>query len=1434
MTDLSARLAQLSDEQRAALAERLKAARAADAPGTAERTVTADTIVPVPRTDGTVPLSFAQERIWFQEQFNPGTAYRNMSGVARVPVPADPELFTECLGDLIARHEILRTRFVIRDGEPVGLVADRVEPPVRILPQGPEAEREALFAADARRPFDLATAPLLRMTVAPDGPGSCLIQLTMHHIVSDGFSNSVFFREMGELYRMRQAGLYPALPRLPFQFADYAAWERRCADSPAQASALKYWTRHLDGAPRVLALPAGRPRPARVSGRGARLPVPLPDPLAARIRDLSRQLGVTPFVTALAAFVTVLSRYTGQDDLVVGVPVAHREQRGVEQVIGPFLNTLALRFDLSGDPGFATVADRVRQTFLAGLEHQGVPFERVLQAVPDGREPARSPVFQAVFNFQTDQTAASGVTGIDLRDLPNGGCDFDLLLDLSDDGTGISAHLDYYADVYEEADAARIAESFRTLLAAAADAPDTPIARLPLLAEPERKAAFAAGSGPAAGDDPVLPVHRMVLARAAEQPTLLAVTDDGVGHGADDGVGRGVGLTYADLAAKSAAVAAALTAAGARPGNRVAICLPRSADLIVAVLGAWRAGCCCVPLDPADPEDWREQVLRDAEPAVVLTGEFLNATAPAAAFADQDSYYPCAALVYVADPAGRPTGVLVSHRNLAALVAGLCAGPGLDASDVLLAVAPPAVGACLPELFAPLAIGGRVVVASGDDSGAADGRRLAELIAAHHVTVMPGAPAIWWQLIDSGWTGSRGLRALCTPCTDERLSPDLARSLLERAAEVWNLHGQTETTIWSTVHQVGPEDVTRGVIPLGRPLAGTSAIVLDAGMNPVPPGAVGELWIGGDGVGLGYHHLPELTATRFASPPGTDALLVRTGKLVRSRPDGVLEPVGRDTSADRSTLPETGEPAAAETGPHGPDEESAHAEPRTETERVLAGMWCELLDLDEVGVRDGFFELGGYSLLATKLMFRIRETFGVELPLQALFEGEPTIARLAELLTDQSAPSGAEEADLDLAAEARLAEDIRPAPGAHRHSGRHPQHILLTGGTGFVGAFLLAELLATTEATMFCLVRAQSAEHGRERIKAALTGYGLWDPAWDERIIAVPGALERPRLGLSRPMWDHLAAMVDVIHHCGAEVNFLWPYRALAAANVRGTAEILRLACDGAVKPVHFVSTIYVFSRFDYPPGTEFYEDMYPAHTLENTFGYTQSKWVAEQMVLEAGRRGVPVYVYRAGRMAGDSRTGVCHTYDFVWQVTKVGLELGAAPLMDMTLDFTPVDYAVRALVHLSRQPELAGRAFHLLSPTQITEKEFVSWFTSYGYDAEQTTFAEWCARVVKRAADLDDRTAGALAPFLAGTLPLDRMPAAHFDQGNVELGLAGSGITCPVFDEQLLHSYLDYFRSVGYLAEPTAPRRTGTEPAAGTDRDAALLAGTASSGGER
>ncbi|GAA1925362.1 non-ribosomal peptide synthetase [Streptantibioticus ferralitis] len=1504
MTDFAARIARLSPEQREALLKRLKDNAPSDnaSSNKASSDRASAGIVAAKRTGDTVPLSYAQERIWFLEQFTPGTPFHNMSGVTRIPFPVEPDVFAECVDQVVERHEVLRTRFVLREGAPVGVVAQHVQVPVRVLADLGPQEREQLFLEDARVPFDLSVGPLLRVTVAPGGSDECFVQFTMHHIVSDGFSIAVFFRELGELYRPRLAGMRIELPPLKLQFANVAVAERAKEQDGEFAESVDYWARHLRGAPSHLALPADRRRPARATNRGRRLPVRIPAELVQQVRKLSLERSVTPFVTMLTAFATVLGRYSAQDDLVIGVPVANREMPGAERLIGPFLNTLALRLDLGGPLTFAELLAQVNRTVLAGFEHQAVPLERVLQAVQCVRDPSRSPLFQAVFNFQVDQSRTPGVPDSQLRGLPNGGCQFDLLFDMMATPDGITAHIDYYSDVYDEASVVRFADSFLAVLRAGADEAERPVHELPLLS-PQGSAHLIEQALRTTGRayDRTQCVHELVLASARSHPDRVALVE-----------GSRL-ITYGELDALSGSIAAALAdRAPALPGAHVAICLPRSAETITAIIGVLRAGYAYIPLDPDYPPERTAFVYDDADIAAVVThGSLLDALPPTVApvilldgplpegpFQDPvgsdapERSERCAYTIYTSGSTGLPKGVRVSHRNVVNVLTAIRERPGLTAADTLLAVTSPSFDMSVAEMLLPLVSGARVVVALSED--VVDGRRLAALLDEHRVTVMAATPSTWYLMVESGWRGRPGLRAWSG---GEALQPALAETLLRSCDEVWNLYGPTETTVYSTVHRVGPEDVAEGSIPIGRPVANTTAYVLDHGGNPLPYNVLGELCLGGDGVSLGYQRRPELNSAGFVTEPFLPGQrLYRTGDLVRMRPDGELVYAGRrdhqvkirgvrielgEIEAVLGSHPQVTRAVAVVEGEAGGtpsivayvqptaeavtaaqltdflrerlvpqlvpgrivrlaelplnangkidrnalsrnsqeqdgQDRNASAEPgtptgclapRDETEERMAVIWREVLDRPQLGVLDDFFELGGNSLLATKLVFRIREAFGVDLPLQALFESQATVAGLSALATRQA--TAAEAVPPDLAAEARLADDIRPVPGAHVHSVRHPQHVFLTGATGFIGAFLLARLLQRTDARIFCLVRAASADQGYERIRSTLTGYGIWDPAFGDRIIPVTGTLSSPRLGLNPPQWQHLAAMVDVVYHCGAEVDFLRSYWSLRPANVLGTAEVLRLACDGSTKPVHFVSTTSVFSRPNYPAGTCFTEEMEPVHDLRTTLGYTQTKWVGEQLVREAGRRGLPVYIYRAGRVGGHSSTGASRTGDFVWQLVKVGIELGAAPLLDVRLDVVPVDFVVDAMLHLSRQPELRGTVFHLVQPQPVPQRQLVAWLEEYGYGGERVAFTEWC----RRAGELSDETAAVLAPFLSGTLPQGDFVSGGFDRSNADRGLAGSGIGCPLIDDRLLRTYVGYFVETGYLPAPhplrsTAPQR--------------------------
>ena len=478
---------------------------------------------------------------------------------------------------------------------------------------------------------------------------------------------------------------------------------------------------------------------------------------------------------------------------------------------------------------------------------------------------------------------------------------------------------------------------------------------------------------------------------------------------------------------------------------------------------------------------------------------------------------------------------------------------------------------------------------------------------------------------------------------------------------------------------------------------------------------------------------------------------------------------------------------------------------QTPTEQELVPIWQEVLGVTPLGVLDNFFDVGGHSLLATRLIARIHDALQIEVPLPILFQ-KPTIRDMAQaidlLRTQGVAAIEQLYPSFDLAAEVHLDPLITRHAGLPQQ-GVRAQRLLLTGSTGFLGAFLLEGLLRQTNAVVFCLVRASDLELARQRVEDNLAHYGLWQQEWRERIIPVLGDLALPRLGLTQAAFAELAERVQVIYHNGAQVDFLRPYSALKATNVLGTQEVLRLASERCIKPVHHVSSTYVFSRAEYAPETVLNEQDPPKHTTHYTLGYTQSKWVGEQLMLEAGRRGLPVSIYRIGRVGGHSQTGACQLNDLLWKFIQVSVQVQAAPALDLTVELSPVDYISNALIYLSRQPEQQGKIFHLFNPQEVRASDLVQWMKPYGYDLPLLPYAQWCEQVRRFAGQHPSSAAASLVPLLSEALPLDRLPNLHLGISNTIEGLAGSQIVCPPLDARLLSIYFSYFTSRGYFDIP-------------------------------
>jgi amino acid adenylation domain-containing protein len=857
--------------------------------------------VTIPRRDGTggvAPLSFAQQRLWILEQFQPGTPAYNLFFCGRVGGHLAPEALATAVDGLVARHETLRTVIGSDAGRPVqrtdgpGARLDVVD--LRTV-KDPDAATAAVLDEAIHRPFPLQHGPLARVLLLR-GPRHDTLGLVVHHLVADGWSLGVALRELSELYQAAAAGRQPELPALPIGYGDFAAWQRAQVRAIDWGADLGYWRDRLrDVTP--LELPTDHPRPAVLSTRGDWCALRLGRALSDRVRELARSHDATPFMTLLAAYTAVLRGICGQDDLTIGTAIAHRGHAETLGLIGDFINMLALRTDTGGDPTFGELLDRVRRTCTEAFAHQEAPFERVVEELKPVRDTSRGTLFQALFVLQP-AAAVTQFAGLPLElvELGSQTVRADLELHLWDRPEFVG-RLAYSTDLLTRDTAERLRDRLIQLLEQVVDAPDRRLSGYELVLPAERAALarWSAGDAGQAVDEP--PVHEQIARQAARTPDAPAV----LAHGAR--------LTFAELDREANRLARYLRGLGVRGEVPVGVCVPRSPAMVVALLGVLKAGGAYLPLDPGYPPERLASLLADAGTPVVLTEAALagrlNPGLPdgvrlveldgrrAEIEAQPDTAPPVpvppeslAYVIYTSGSTGRPKGVQIEHRALSNLVRGMRQRPGLRAGDVVTCVASLSFDASVAEIFPPLVAGAAVAVVTADE--ARDGARLAALIAEHKVTVVQAVATTWRLLLGAGGVDGTRVRALCG---GEPIPPDLANALAQRHHEAWNMYGPTECCVWASC---GPLDGGERVA-LGTPLAGQRLYVLDEHQRAVPVGVLGELCIGGANLARGYLHAPAATAERFVpdpfGPPGQR--LYRTGDLARWHPDGALEFIGR-------------------------------------------------------------------------------------------------------------------------------------------------------------------------------------------------------------------------------------------------------------------------------------------------------------------------------------------------------------------------------------------------------------------------------------------------------------------------------------------------------------------------------------------------------------
>ncbi|KQH77025.1 hypothetical protein AO501_11190 [Mycobacterium gordonae] len=1401
------------------------------------------------RRPAVVPLSSAQSRLWFLHQFHGPSAIYNIPVVLRLRGQLDENALGAAFVDVVTRHEILRTVFAMSEGIPqqVVLPVDKADPGWRTVDATAWPDRQLTGAIEAvgRHAFDLTTEIPIRAELFAVAPDEHLLAIVVHHIAGDGWSIAPLARDLGLAYAARCAAGSPQWSELPVQYADYALWQRESLGDPSDPASrlsrqLAYWEDVLSGLPERVQLPTDRPYPSAADYRGASVAVDWPVQLQRQVRDLAREHHATAFMVVQAALAVLLAKLSASTDVAVGFPVAGRSDPALDDLVGCFVNTLVLRVDFVGDPTVGELLDQVRERSLAAYEHQDVPFELLVERLNPTRSLTHHPLIQVLLAWQNNIAPRSVLGELQVEPLPvdTHTARMDLAFSLSERFTGtgelagIGGSVEFRTDVFDTATVENVVSRLQRLLQAMTAGPNMPVSSLHLLEAAELTRLYGWGNR-AVLTQPAPPATSIPAALAAQvrrTPDADALTCDGRS------------MTYRQLDEASNRLAHLLAEHGAAPGACVALRFARCSEAIVAIAAVLKTGAAYLPIDPAWPAARVEFMIGDAAPVVALTGQAGSfdgydltvidigdpriANCPATGLpvpSAQDVAY----LIYTSGTTGVPKGVAVTHHNVTQLIGTL--DDALPPAGVWAQCHSYAFDVSVWEVWGALLRGARLVVVPEDVLAAPDDFH--DLLVAEQVSVLDLSPSAAQVL------SPHGLESLALVVGGEACPADVVDRWAADGRLMINAYGPTE----ATVDAARSAPLTGGVPPIGSPVSSAALFVLDERLRPSPAGVVGELYIAGHGLGVGYWRRTALTASRFVACPfgGTGTRMYRTGDLAYWGADGQLRYVGRadqqvkirgyrvelgevqaalatvegvdhavviaredrpgDTrlvgyvtgTADAiraraelaGRLPSYLVPAAVvavDTIPltingkldfrslPAPDYHDAvqYRAPATPVEEILAASYAEVLGLPRVGVDESFFDLGGDSISAMRVIAAINKALDVPVSVRTLFD-TPTVRGLSRVIGTAPAVDpryaavhgrGASEihaADLSLdkfidAATLDAAPGL-PGPSAEVRT------VLLTGATGFVGRYLVLQWLQQLElsdGTLICLVRGQSDEDARRRLDETFDSgdpqlWRLYQELAADRLQVIAADKDQVDLGLDRQTWDRLAETVDLIVDSAAAVSAVLPYRDLFGPNVVGTAELIRLAVSTKLKAYTFVSTADVGRQVE---PSEFTEDadirvVSPSRAIaaDPANGYGNSKWAGEVLLRAANDLcGLPVTVFRCGMVLADtSFAGQLNLSDTFSRMVLSLVSTGIAPASFYRpdpdgnrprahFDGLPVNFVAEAITTLSAQSASTVTGFqtyHVMNPHDdgIGLDEYVDWLVEAGYPLRRITdFGEW------------------------------------------------------------------------------------------------------------
>jgi myxalamid-type nonribosomal peptide synthetase MxaA len=1449
-----------------------------------------------------IPLAPSQQHVGFLSRYSSeaGAAF-NESVAVRLSGVLDGPALQAAIEEVGSRYEALRTSLnpdadslIVGSGEPLELAVSRA----------PAERLDQRLSEIVTRPFK-AGSRLFRVELLRINESDHLLILVGNLLVLEQQSLVTILEDIAQLYRAFTQDKDAGAPPATLQWSDYLALGETAEARAARLRAEAYWKRlFTSGVPRV-DLPGDHPRPPEKKYSGARLRMELDPVLDQHLRQWASQEAVDLSTVLFASFALYLHRLSGQKDLVVGVESKPFYADTGIQMVARTRNMLPVWSEFDTQLSFREHIRKLAAVLEGAQEHRQLSLAELIRLLDLPRDQSRSALFTTAFrSLQRDPAPDFKALHSSYVLPPTSGGRYDLELIVQFEETGMSLICDYSTELFEASTVKRWLRGMQVLMRAGIEDPNQKCGMLSVLPADERY---------------WIEVEWNNTAKAfpKEKTTLDVIMEQVQNHPDNQAIRfKGEALSYRQLSQRIDHFARILVRQGVSHGDRVGILLKRSLDLVPAMLATWRVGALYVPMDINFPRQRLEYMVADASVQVVLTNREFYTLVDAAqgmrivcieeegavAGVRLETVSPAvgsgsAMILFTSGSTGKPKGVEIRHSSLLNLLLATRDILEFRSTSRMLALTTISFDVSENELFMPLMAGGCVDV--GEDGLVADGGELAERIASQKPSHIQATPSTFRSLLNGGWQGDPDIYLLSM---GEALDRDLAEQLLGKCRALWNLYGPTETTVYSATYQV--VSLPGQAMRIGRPLPNTQFYILDQQLQAVPLGAVGEVYIGGEGPAIGYWQRPELTGERFIpSPFDPTQRIYRTGDLGYYLPDGNIVCLGRvddqvkihgvrielgeveialrelarvqdavvvpwkDPQGDthlvahiiprtqdgvsaselraslRERLPETmiplyflfleafpltanGKVHRASLPPPGKNGRKASGieiePPATPTEQALARIWAGVLGIDVavIGRDSEFMDLGGHSLLMTQLMVEVRRLFQISFSMREFF-GAPTIRKFGKLIDDRkreetgktnsirqsNSKRSAEWARQRMAflqREAQLPLYIAPARGLTYKPPAEISNVLLTGATGFLGAYIVAEILNTTQADLYCLVRPRRGENSKERIERQMRKYAVWGEsetwqfAWNRRLHVVDGDVTLPRLGIADAEYESLAMKVDTIFHGAAHVNFIYPYEALRATNVLGIHEMIQFAFYQRIKPIHHLSTAAIW-----PMGAQntFYEKDPIDHKGILNLGYDEAKWVGEKCLLNAAERGLPVARYRPGEVGGDSITGHCVTDHFLVASIKGFLQFGAFPQLDIKVDVAPVDYVAQAMVYLAFRRNPLGRAFHLTNPHRRSMGEALAFLHNCGYQFEELPFEELRDRLVSSR----DFASNALFAYQAALEDMDNisMQLPTYDTRETLRELKGSGISCAPADEKLFGTYLRYLQETGFIPQP-------------------------------